>query len=943
MWMESKLSPPNQQLATIERTQLLPLLAQAEQVDLVLFFSPAGYGKTTAAAQWLKEKDFAWINLDEMDNDLKYFGHFLIQALHQLGHESCPQTLALAQTGQFNSLIPLLTQAFHELSFTSSHKYLVLDDYHWIKNEDIHQGIRFLLKHLPPQLTLVLTSRTLPCLNIASLRIRRQMIEITHQELAFDLNETEQFLTSQKRHDLSPQAIENIHQSTEGWPCVLQLIALDQKQSAKHLFVQDDISEQMNLDALDASFNRSYLWDYLAEEVFDALDSSTQDFLLQCSVLDMFNAQLVSHVTAHNDALAKLEKLNKVGLFLSPLGVDNWFRFHNLFAQFLRHQALTLYPHKIKEWHQSAAQAWIAQNDHPQALRHAIKSVQTPDSAAEEVAQIQIENIDYLVEFLNQHAWELFHQGQLNLLEMAFKLIPSQVRFAHPKICLVKAWLAQSQYEYRKVESMISEAEQAFAMQNIKLTDNQQGSFHALRAQASINLGKPHQAYKLAQQALSLLSESQYRSKIVVTSIIGEVHHCLGDLNRALSMMQQTEKMAHQYGVYHQALWAIIQQAEILLAQGHTQSSYDIVQHGFELVQTQHLQQLPLHEFLLRLHAQILYLWGRFDEAEQAVERGCQVLKAYDQNKQLHAYALMARIALTQNNQEKAQRYLSLCQKLMHHTQYHPDWLAHADSVQILYWKATGQKELLAAWLEQTQANQANNDNGLSNHFLQLQARNQVCALVGLNRSIEAMQILIKMQQAAQRHELVSDKAKNHCCEALIYEQESNYPAMLNSLVQALDFSAQSGVISPFLLLPTSLSKLLQDMAQTDVIEIHGKSYPVQLNELTRLRAKQISERLRKAPVQANFDDSFIEDLLKSNDLPEVLKLSPLTQREWQVLGLIYTGYTNEQIANQLNVAPTTIKTHIRNLYQKFNITNRIQAIEVAGQLVSQVKAPSVN
>ncbi len=76
---------------------------------------------------------------------------------------------------------------------------------------------------------------------------------------------------------------------------------------------------------------------------------------------------------------------------------------------------------------------------------------------------------------------------------------------------------------------------------------------------------------ELAELSLSQLN-TVYRSRIVATSVVGEVNHVMGNLSRALPMMQQTEKLARQYQVYHQALWAILQQSEILIAQGYVQS-----------------------------------------------------------------------------------------------------------------------------------------------------------------------------------------------------------------------------------------------------------------------------------------------------------------------------------------------------------------------------------
>ncbi|MGB2078241.1 MAG: HTH-type transcriptional regulator MalT [Vibrio sp.] len=918
MWIQSKLTPPNHHLHTINRDKINQRLEYSAQASLVLFRSPAGYGKTTMAAQWLKQREFSWVNLDEMDNDLHSFGLYLVQAMHQVCDLSCPHTLELAQKGQFNSLTSLLTQAFQELTPPNDQRFVVLDDYHVITNPQIHEGIRFLIKHLIPTLTLVVTSRTLPTIATASLRIKGQLIEITHDDLAFDHEETRQFLQQQRQNALSDEEIEQIFQLTEGWPCVLQLIALN-RQSPQALFNR---AQQNQLEQLPSQtkhqvtdFNKSYLWDYLTEEVFDELDEATQAFLLHCSVLDLFNAQLVADLTHRHDALAVLEQLNKFGLFLSPIGYqDNWYRFHHLFTEFLRHQCESRHPEQIHQWHQDAARAWLKQGDRVQALRHALKTCeQTCDSEQ-----------PFLVEFLTQNGWKLFNQGQLHLVSLALNKLSPEWIYQSPSLCLLGAWLAQSQFNYQAVESMLSRAEQEFHARGIPLSSNQSGAFNALRAQAAINLGYPEQAHELAKLAFEQLDETQYQSKIVATSIIGEVQHCRGQLNSALSMMQQTEKMARQHHEYHQALWSIIQQGEILLAQGYIQASYDIIQHGFDLVQAQHLQHIPLHEFLLRLNAQILWCWSRFDEAQANIEQGCQLLDAFDDTKKLHAFGWMAKIALSKGELDKAGRYLDLCQQMIGSTHYHPDWMANIESNQLLYWHLKQESQPIEQWLTTVTLPEQ-----LNNHFEQLQARNRVCAKISLGQYQSALADLSLMQAPCRQLELTTDYSRNLILEAVCFHELQLPQDAQQALIEALEISLQSGMITPFLSYTQGLQPIFEAILTSDAT-----------HELIKHKAKHIYGLLTKKErrPKVHFDENFVDLLLNSPQVPEVIKLSPLTMREWQVLGLIYTGYSNEQIANELNVAATTIKTHIRNLYQKFNIANRHQAIEVAGDIIAKVQ-----
>ncbi|MGF1688171.1 HTH-type transcriptional regulator MalT [Photobacterium japonica] len=897
MWIPSKLTRPARLHNAILRPRLLETLEPAPFYRLVLFRSPAGYGKTTMAAQWLSEHSHTgWFNIDENDNDTFRFANYLLQSINKATHNACLKTQAMAERRQFACLSTLFSELFGELSEYHEQTYLVLDDYHLINNDDIHDGLRFFLKNMPDNLTLVVTSRTLPPLGTANLRIRDLLIEVDNGLLAFDEEETERFFHKRIADQVEVSVLKTLHTQVEGWPSALQLIALHAQQKPDTLVAS---AESM------ANFNRGHLWDYLAEEVFDLLDSDTRHFLLQCSVLDIFNAQLVTDLTGRSDALAMLESLNRFGLFLNTLeGDNNWYRFHNLFAEFLRHQRYSQMPQHRTELHTLAAKAWLKQQSPQQALLHAQKC----------------DNEPLVIDILSDYGWDMYHHGEITLLQTAIANIDNERLHAHPRLSLLRMWLAQSQHRYNDVGDMITETEAALAKHNIVLNDALQGEFNALRAQVAINQNNPEDALILSEQALGQLPSTTYRSRIVATSVVGEVHHCLGNLSRALPMMQQTEKMARQYHVYHQALWALLQQSEILLAQGYVQSAYELLEQAFKLVKEQHLQQVPLHEFLLRLRAQILWCWNRLDEAEEAAQKSLDVLAPYDETKLLHAYSMLARIAITRGEQDKAARYLDKCNGMMERSVYHIDWRANTDLANLLYWQQSGDNDRIQHWLDHAEQPEA-----ACNHFQQLQWRNIARACIQVGDLTRADDIFAMLDESCDKHQLITDKNRNLVLQAVLSKQQDNRPQALHQIKTALELTNSTGMVGLFLCDGAVICDLLQEL-----VDIKA------LNELELHRARHLLREMtsKERNRSVHFDENFVEKLLNLPDIPELIRTSPLTQREWQVLGLIYTGYSNEQIAAELDVASTTIKTHIRNLYQKLNIANRQQAIETAENLL---------
>ena len=289
MWIPSKLTRPGRLHNAIVRPRVLDLLQQAPCYKLVLFRSPAGYGKTTMAAQWLSDKiNVGWYSIDESDNDSFRFMNYLLQALNKATNNACPNAQKLAEKRQFSSLHSLFGEVFSEMSSFHQECYLVLDDYHLINDEEIHEAMRFFLKHMPDNLTLVVTSRAAPPLGTANLRVRDLMIEIGNELLAFDTEETTRFFNQRVADGIDDTTADNLRSYVEGWPSALQLIALQAQHQHKTLAQSAESFSE---------FSHAHLWDYLVEEVFDLLDAETRMFLLQCSVLDHFNDELVSTLT----------------------------------------------------------------------------------------------------------------------------------------------------------------------------------------------------------------------------------------------------------------------------------------------------------------------------------------------------------------------------------------------------------------------------------------------------------------------------------------------------------------------------------------------------------------------------------------------------------------------------------------------------------------------
>ena len=302
--------PPGPQL--IARPRLTERLNQGFQTDhkLTLIAAPPGFGKTTLLSEWIHVGDrvdgskdesrsgrfstavaesqparVAWVSLDEHDNDPVRFWSYVISALDKVeaGLSTEPMTLLHSpQAPPIETILTILVNSIIDLSYKFT---LVLDDYHLISAEPIHQALTFLLEHLPPQLHLVLTSRTDPPLPLTRLRVRGQLTELREGDLRFTLDEAVAFLNQMMGLNLSPAEIMALEARTEGWVAGLQLAALS---------LQGDGDASDFVQAFTGSHR--YVIDYLAEEVLNRQPVHIQTFLLQTSILDRLYGPLCDAV-----------------------------------------------------------------------------------------------------------------------------------------------------------------------------------------------------------------------------------------------------------------------------------------------------------------------------------------------------------------------------------------------------------------------------------------------------------------------------------------------------------------------------------------------------------------------------------------------------------------------------------------------------------------------
>ncbi len=359
----TKLALPPVRADLVPRPRLTNQLQLGIQRPLTLIAAPAGFGKTTLLSTWLEHASLqaAWISLEHDDDDLTRFWSYVFTALSRVHPGSGTSALALLQASTLSPLPPIeivLTVWINDLAALPHQVALVLDDYHLITAQPIHRAVTYLLYHLPPQLHLVIVTRADPPLSLARLRARGHLTEIRAADLRFTAEETAAFLTRALGLELSAQDIATLEARTEGWIAGLQLAALSMQG-------RKDIAGF--LEAITGSHR--YIIDYLVEEVLARQPEPVQTFLLQTAILERLQGSLCEAVMGvmrepgeEASGQAMLEQLEQANLFLTPLDDERlWYRYHQLFAEALRHRLQRRQPALVPELHRRAS-TWYEQH-----------------------------------------------------------------------------------------------------------------------------------------------------------------------------------------------------------------------------------------------------------------------------------------------------------------------------------------------------------------------------------------------------------------------------------------------------------------------------------------------------------------------------------------------------------------------------------------------------
>jgi LuxR family maltose regulon positive regulatory protein len=437
--VSTKIEPPRLREGHVARPALVDQLRHSLHRRLTLLEAPAGSGKTTLLVEWCAAEaghvPFAWVSLDAGDNDPVRFWTYVASALRHAGLDvprSVDSALAAPALSAKDVGLPELVNALRE---APAGVVLVLDDYHVIREPEIHDAVAFLLERSPPGVHVAIASRAAPPVGVARLRVRGELGEVPEQELRFDRVGVGMLLNDGLGLALEDGELELLLERTEGWAAGLYLAGLSLRGRDGAEFVASFSGEQRHLA------------DYLLEEVLTGQPEELRAFLLRTSILDRFTAPLCDAVLgteASHELLAEIERSNMFLILLDSR--REWFRYHGLFQDLLRHElARELDERAIRELHERAA-AWLAASGEiDDAIRHHLAA--GDETAASDVIA---------------RNWNHFLQrGEVVTASGWLDRLPPELVLASPQLCLARAWLSLDVGDHVLAERWLNAATEA--------------------------------------------------------------------------------------------------------------------------------------------------------------------------------------------------------------------------------------------------------------------------------------------------------------------------------------------------------------------------------------------------------------------------------------------------------------------------------------------------
>jgi LuxR family transcriptional regulator, maltose regulon positive regulatory protein len=889
----TKLHIPKPRPALITRQRLVEILDSGITHKLILLSAPPGFGKTTILADWISQRTYptGWLSLDTKDNDSARFWTYFITALQLLNSDIGNLASLWLHSSQTMPIETILTALLNDLASFPHNLIMVLDDYHSIDLPSIHQELAFLLEHMPENFHLILTCRSDPPLPLAQLRARNELKEIRSDDLRFTTGETRLFLSKAMELDLSDEQIASLEARTEGWIVGLQLAAISMR---GHTDGESFIN----------SFTGShrFVLDYLLDQILQRQTTDIQDFLLRTSILSRLTPSLCDMVTGRSDSQIILEQLDRKNLFLISLDDERkWFRYHHLFADALHSLVISTKTIRISELHQRAAKWYEDHKMFTDAIEHSL-------SAADwELAASSIEKVSLPV------ATETKAQTLLEWMDY----LPAPVLLAHPRL----------------------QISQALALMFLRRFEESRNCLDAVEKNLRSNSDGP------AEETRSLLGETA-TVRSILARLLGDIPSCVTFANQSLDLIPESNILLRSSAQPNAALGFLVSgdmrtaAENILINSGQSIRALDyryITLRGLRLIAwfyalkgslrkaaatyQEVFQSITNPEEFANVFgstgyyfgmADLFLEWNELDSAEEQVNQGLKITKkshAVDADNLSLGYLTFARLMQARGDYEGAIKTLQEFEKVAHRDGYFSPLITRNIAQQAQMELMRGNLKAATEWVDKSGL--TCNDEPYYPREVEYLTFARI--LVAQGKTAQSLSLLDSWLEDAKLKERNRSVIGILALRSLSLQASNNMDEALKMIELTLSLAEPEGYLRIFVDEGHAMADLLRRAATRGISPAY------------------VSRILKSFPNAIKNSQAFNPSILPAPSSSELI--TPLSEREREILRLIASGASNQMIADDLVISIATVKRHISNIYNKFMVSSRTQAIAEARKL----------
>lgn len=900
----TKLLPPLARQDIVTRPDLLKKIKDGLQKKLLLITAAAGFGKTTLLGDWYHSAQrspffVAWISLEKSENDLTTFWRYVTTAISR----TCGRNLAMLPMMLYSPGNPpieyIIYNLLNNIAVLARDVVLVIENYHTILAQPIHDTLAFLLTHMPPQLHLILTSRSEPPLPLTLLRSQNQLAEIRAEDLRFTSEEVFSLFDMALHLHLSTENTTLLRGCTDGWAMGLRLALLAMQEHHDITTVIDS-----------SGYVGSSIDEYMIEEVIGQLPEYLQVFLMQTSITSSIQSSLCQALTGRNDCQRLIEEIEALGLFITRLDhKKQWYRYHQTFCNALRGCLERRQPQMVVTLHQRASQWYTSRNMMADAIEHLLEA----------------QDFHGAINLLEEYAEKVWMSNQRTPLLHWLERLPENVIYEHFKLSLYYAWVLFLTAQYALSQQCLERIERIYGSSTVPAEHAEQERTTAVLCEhrgpgdiqgylsvikAAITVMQPDiaKAIDLCHLALSALPADETYWHCIARTVLGLAYACDGHMLDARENLFAAAALSLEKNNLYITMLSYWNLSHIDLSLGNLESMDDIY-HSMLNIAEKNEQWRPLLQGYAHIgQGSLAYERDTVEIVPHLLTRGMELCKQGGLSTGvLEGYITLSRLRNAQGDfngalsaLEEADLYLR--QNLV----YLSPWAYTPLAVQRV------KLYLLQGRLDETI------------HYLQSQR------LTFVYKFEDTIYLRLALHQKKYNEvlhhakKLLKEAEEVGCLQNMIeilllqtraaYGQQSTEQA-LSYLARALSLAETTGHLRSICDegpdMPPLVALLIETVRKNTLHfeEIPSMTYLSMLLDL----CTQVKSRDKKA------SEKPLQKTLSRDHL--------LTEREKEIVQCIVEGMSTSEIAQCLIIAESTVKWYLKQIYRKLYFHNRAQVV----------------